>query len=166
MFQSNKINNLHSRESKTSHLPLRSSVLDENKTVTKVINKVSSEQLENDGEKLSQVLKDVKKVDETCDYKGCKQKTSLMGQTCPYCSHRFCYKHNLPEAHSAQLGTKCDEIVKKKEREEFLHPKIDTRSAKKKEEHNKAKKTLEQKLKQMQLERKQKAPGASTSKKK
>lgn len=113
------------------------------------------------------MLKDVKKVDETCDYKGCKQKTNLMGQTCAFCQHRFCYKHNLPEAHSSQLGTKCDEIVKKKERDEFLHPKIDTRSAKKKEEHNKAKTTLEQKLKQMQLERKQKLPGgAATSKKK
>lgn len=112
--------------------------------------------------KLDQVLKDVKKVDETCDYKGCKQKTNLMGQTCTFCSHRFCYKHNLPEAHSKQLGTNCDEIVKKKEREEFLHPKIDTRSAKKKEEHNKAKTTLELKLKQMQLERKQKPPGTGT----
>lgn len=131
-----------------------------------MINKVEAEQLENNGEKLEQVLKDVKKVDETCDYKGCKQKTNLMGQTCTFCSHRFCYKHNLPEIHAKTLGTKCDEIVKKKERDEFLHPKIDTRSAKKKEEHNKAKKTLDQKLKQMQLERKQKAPGAGTSSKK
>lgn len=132
----------------------------------KVINLVSSEQLETDKEKLEQVLKDVKKVDETCDYKGCKQKTNLMGQTCTFCSHRFCYKHNLPEIHSAQLGTKCDEIVKKKERDEFLHPKIDTRSAKKKEEHDKAKTTLEVKLKQMQLERKQKPSGSGTKKKK
>lgn len=131
-----------------------------------MISKVEAEQLENNGEKLEQVLKDVKKVDETCDYKGCKQKTNLMGQTCTFCSHRFCYKHNLPEIHAKTLGTKCDEIVKKKERDEFLHPKIDTRSAKKKEEHNKAKKTLDQKLKQMQLERKQKAPGAGTSSKK
>lgn len=116
--------------------------------------------------KFDDVMKDVKKVDETCDYPGCKQKTTLMGQTCTYCSHRFCYKHNLPEIHAEKLATKCDEIVKKKERDDFLHPKIDTRSAKKKEEHNKAKKTLDQKLKQMQLERKQKPAGAATTSKK
>lgn len=141
-------------------------LIEENKTVAKVINPCPSDQLENDSGKLEQVLKDVKKVDETCDYPGCKQKTTLMGQTCTFCSHRFCYKHNLPEAHSEKLGTKCAEVVKKKERDEFLHPKIDTRSAKKQEEHGKAKKTLEQKLKQMQLERKQKPPGAGTSTKK
>lgn len=111
-------------------------------------------------------MKDVKKVDETCDYKGCKQKTNLMGQTCSFCQKRFCYKHNLPEAHSKNLGTNCDEIVKKREREEFLHPKIDTREVKKKEEHDKAKKTLDQKLKQMQLERKQKSTGNSSKGKK
>lgn len=109
----------------------------------------------------------MKKTDETCDYPGCKQKTSLMGHTCTYCNHRFCYKHSLPESHSEKMNVKCAETVKKKERDEFLHPKIDTRSAKKKEEHDKAKKTLDQKLKQMQFERKQKAPGAgSTSNKK
>ncbi|CRK92216.1 CLUMA_CG005726, isoform A [Clunio marinus] len=140
--------------------------MDENKTVVKVISKVENEQIESDNKKLDEVLKDVKKVDETCDYKNCKQKTSLMGQTCTFCNHRFCYKHNLPEIHSKNLGTKCDEIVKKKERDNFLHPKIDTRSAKKKEEHDKAKKILELKLKQMQLERKQKQPGAGSSKKK
>lgn len=122
--------------------------------------------MENDGGKLEEVLKDVKKVDETCDYIGCKQKTNLMGHTCTFCNHRYCYKHSLPEIHSEKLGLKCAEIVKKKERDEFLHPKIDTRSAKKKDEHDKAKKTLESKLKQMQLERKQKAPGAGTTSKK
>lgn len=86
-----------------------------------------------------------------------------MGQSCSFCNLRFCYKHGLPEVHANALGTKCDEIVKKKERDEFLHPKIDTRSAKKKEEHDKAKKTLESKLKQMQLERKQKASGTGTA---
>lgn len=133
--------------------------------MSKVISKVTNDELENDQEKLEQVLKDVKKVDETCDYKGCKQKTNLMGQTCTFCTKRFCYKHNLPEAHSKNLGTKCDEIVKKKERDDFLHPKIDTRESKKREEHDKAKKTLEVKLKQMQLERKQKASGSGSSSK-
>ena len=137
-------------------------LLEENKTVTKIISKVTSEQLENDSEKLDKVLKEVKKVDETCDYKGCKQKTSLMGQTCSFCNHRYCYKHGLPEIHGTTMGTKCDEIVKKKERDEFLHPKIDTRKAQAKVDHDKAKKTLETKLKQMQLERKQKAAGASS----
>lgn len=103
-------------------------ILEKNKTVTNVINKVSSQSLENDKEKLEKVLKDVKKVDETCDYKSCKQKTSLMGQTCSMCNKRFCYKHSLPEIHAEALGTKCDEIVKKKERDEFLHPKVNLQS--------------------------------------
>lgn len=136
-------------------------VLDENKTVTQVINKVSNDQIE---ERLENVLDKVKKVDETCDFKGCKQKTNLMGQTCQFCNHRFCYKHNLPETHSKL--TNCAELVRKKEREEFLHPKVDTRSIQKRQEHDKNKKTLEQRLKQMQLERKAKLPGAGTSNKK
>lgn len=141
------------------------SFIDENKTVQQVINPIENADLEN-AEKLNKVLTDVRKVDETCDYLGCKQKTNLMGHTCTYCKKRYCYKHSLPEAHSEKMNLSCSENVRKKERDEFLHPKIDTRSAKKKDEHDKAKKTLEQKLKQMQLERKQKAPGASTSKKK
>lgn len=136
----------------------------ENKTVTKVINKVSSEDIEQNKEKLDEVLKNVKKVDDTCDYSGCKQKTNLMGEDCAFCKKRYCYKHSLPEIHGK--FTKCDELVKKKEREEFLHPKVDTRKVAQQIEHGKAKKTLESKLKQMQLERKAKPSGSSGKKKK
>lgn len=45
--------------------------LTENKTVTKVISKMDGS--EKDEEKLDQILDKVKKVDDTCDYKGCKQ---------------------------------------------------------------------------------------------
>ena len=109
------------------------------------------------------MLKNVKKVDDTCDYQGCKQKTNLMGEDCSFCKNRYCYKHSLPEIHGK--FTKCDELVKKKERDEFLHPKIDTRKVAQQVEHNKAKKNLETKLKQMQLERKAK-PSTSGKKKK
>jgi len=135
----------------------------ENKTVTNVINKISNDEIEQNQEKLEEVLKNVKKADDTCDYQGCKQKTNLMGEDCPFCKNRYCYKHSLPEIHGK--FTKCDELVKKKEREEFLHPKIDTRKVAQQVEHSKAKKNLETKLKQMQLERKAK-PSTSGKKKK
>jgi hypothetical protein len=43
----------------------------ENKTVTKVISKMEGN--EKDEENLGKILEKVKKVDDTCDYKGCKQ---------------------------------------------------------------------------------------------
>lgn len=136
----------------------------ENKTVSKVINKISSEELEKNEQKLDETLEKVKKVDDTCDFKGCKQKTNLMGQNCEHCKMRYCYKHILAEIHGKY--TNCDEAVKKKERDEFLHPKIDTRKVAQQVEHEKAKKTLDTKLKQMQFERKAKASGSNSGKKK
>ncbi|CAO1405946.1 unnamed protein product [Diamesa serratosioi] len=135
--------------------------MDQNKTVTVVLDKISESDLNSN---LDTVLKDVKKSDDTCDYKTCKQKTNLMGQNCSFCSKRYCYKHGLPEAHTSQ--TNCAELVKKKEREEFLHPKIDTRKSAAKKDHAKAQNTLTNKLKQMQLERKAKPSGIKSDKKK
>jgi hypothetical protein len=87
-----------------------------------------------------------------------------MGQTCELCRNRYCMKHSLPESHGKDTG--CDEAIKKKEREEFLHPKVDTRKMQHQVEHEKAKKTLTSKLKQMELDRKAKASGSSGSGKK
>lgn len=125
-----------------------------------MINKIANEAIE---EKLDETLEKVKKSDDTCDFKGCKQKTNLMGQNCEHCKMRYCYKHILAEIHGK--FTNCGDLVKKKEREEFLHPKVDTRKIAHQIEHDKAKKSLEGKLKQMQLERKAK-PGTSGKKKK
>jgi predicted nucleic acid binding AN1-type Zn finger protein len=136
-------------------------IFSENKTVTSVINKISNEAIE---EKLDDTLNKVKKSDDTCDFKGCKQKTNLMGQNCEHCKMRYCYKHILAEIHGSGF-TNCAELIKKKERDEFLHPKIDTRKVAQQVEHGKAKKSLEGKLKQMQLERKAK-PSSSGKKKK
>uniref|UniRef100_A0A182PXR6 AN1-type domain-containing protein n=1 Tax=Anopheles epiroticus TaxID=199890 RepID=A0A182PXR6_9DIPT len=98
---------------------------------------------------LDQVLEAVKKVDLTCDFKGCKQKTNLVGTDCSFCKDRFCFKHSLPEVHG------CGEAVKRKERELFLHPMTGKAKAELYEKQ-KAQVRLTQKLKQMSLERKQK----------
>jgi hypothetical protein len=113
---------------------------------------------------LDETLSKVKKIDDTCDYQGCKQKTNLMGQNCDLCQMRYCYRHILAEIHGK--FTNCGDLIKKKEREEFLHPKIDTRKVAEQVEHGKAKKSLESKLRQMQLERKTKPSGSSSGKKK
>mgnify|MGYP003507536221 CR=1 FL=1 len=69
-------------------------------------------------------------------------------------------KHILAEVHG------CGDAVKKKEREEFLHPKVDTRKMQHQVEHDKAKKNLSSKLKQMELERRAKPTGNDNKKKK
>lgn len=116
---------------------------------------LSSEKVEED---LNAVLKEVTKIDHTCKFKSCKQKTNLMGSNCEFCTERFCFKHSFPEIHG------CSDKVRKKEREEFLHPKVDTRSERAKQDHEKVQKKLDTKLKQMELERKQKPSGSGTGK--
>lgn len=98
---------------------------------------------------LDNVLEAVKTVDQTCDYKRCKQKTNMMGTDCGFCRQRFCFKHGLPEIHG------CGEAVKKQEREEFLHP-LPAKTVQAQEDLKKAHGRLEQKLKQMNLSRKAK----------
>lgn len=98
---------------------------------------------------LDNVLEAVKTVDQTCDYKRCKQKTNMMGTDCGFCRQRFCFKHGLPEIHG------CGEAVKRQEREEFLHP-LPAKTVQAQEDLKKAHGRLEQKLKQMNLSRKAK----------
>uniref|UniRef100_A0A8D8JF91 DNA-binding protein SMUBP-2 n=1 Tax=Culex pipiens TaxID=7175 RepID=A0A8D8JF91_CULPI len=101
---------------------------------------------------LDTVLEAVKTVDQTCDYKRCKQKTNMMGSNCGFCKQRFCFKHGLPEIHG------CGEEVKRKEREEFLHP-LPAKTVQAQEDLKKAHGRLEQKLKSMNLSRKAKPSG-------
>uniref|UniRef100_A0A2M4C194 AN1-type domain-containing protein n=1 Tax=Anopheles marajoara TaxID=58244 RepID=A0A2M4C194_9DIPT len=105
---------------------------------------------------LNTVLTAVKQVDQTCDFKGCKQKTNLVGSDCGYCKERFCFKHSLPEIHG------CGEAAKRKEREQFLHP-MTGKARNEQHEKQKAQTRLNQKLKQMSLERKQKPTGGGSS---
>ncbi|XP_053679350.1 DNA-binding protein SMUBP-2 [Anopheles nili] len=105
---------------------------------------------------LDTVLEAVKIVDLTCDFKGCKQKTNLVGTDCSFCKDRFCFKHSLPEIHG------CGEAVKRKERELFLHPMTGKAKAEQYEKQ-KAQVRLTQKLKQMSLERKQKPSSSGSS---
>lgn len=107
-------------------------------------------------ENLDIVLEAVKKVDETCDYKRCKQKTSMMGTSCEFCKQRFCFKHGLPEIHG------CGEAVRKQEREVFLHP-LPAKTVQTQEDLKKAQNRLDQKLKQMNLSRKAKPSGGTDS---
>ncbi|XP_058826115.1 DNA-binding protein SMUBP-2 [Topomyia yanbarensis] len=101
---------------------------------------------------LDHVLEAVKTVDQTCDFKRCKQKTNMMGSNCEFCKQRFCFKHGLPEIHG------CGEAVRKQERETFLHP-LPAKTVQAQEDLKKAHGRLDQKLKQMSLSRKAKPPG-------
>ncbi|XP_033247492.1 DNA-binding protein SMUBP-2-like [Drosophila miranda] len=108
--------------------------------------------------KLDDVLTAVKEVDNLCDYARCKTKTSLMGQDCPHCKKRFCFKHGLPEVHG------CGEEIKRDERKKFLHPKP-AKTVRHEEDVKNAKKRLDAKLKDMQVGRMQKATGGGSKKK-
>lgn len=105
---------------------------------------------------LDNVLEAVKTVDQTCDFKRCKQKTNMMGSNCGFCKQRFCFKHGLPEVHG------CGEAVKRQEREEFMHP-LPAKTVQAKEDLKKAQSRLDQKLKQMNLGRKAKPSGGGPS---
>ncbi|XP_017772367.1 PREDICTED: DNA-binding protein SMUBP-2 [Nicrophorus vespilloides] len=102
---------------------------------------------------LDVVLKNVKKIDNTCSFTKCKTRTSDFAITCKYCSGRFCTTHGLPEIHG------CGDAVRKDEKQKFLHPGIKLSQ----EKHSQASTKLTMKLKQMELERKAKP---SKSKKK
>ncbi|XP_062558483.1 DNA-binding protein SMUBP-2 [Armigeres subalbatus] len=104
---------------------------------------------------LDDVLEAVKTVDQTCDYKRCKQKTNMMGSNCEFCKQRFCFKHGLPEVHG------CGEAVRRQEREAFLHP-LPAKTVQAQEDLKKAHGRLDQKLKQMNLGRKAKPSGTSS----
>lgn len=106
---------------------------------------------------LDDVLTAVKTVDNLCDYARCKTKTSLMGQDCKHCNKRYCFKHGLPEVHG------CGVEKKREARKEFLHPKP-VKTIREEEELKNAKKKLNEKLKNMQVNRMQKP--AETKKKK
>ncbi|XP_053694983.1 DNA-binding protein SMUBP-2 [Sabethes cyaneus] len=101
---------------------------------------------------LDTVLEAVKTVDQTCDFKRCKQKTNMMGTSCEFCRQRFCFRHGLPEVHG------CGDAVRKQEREEFLHP-LPAKTVQAQEDLKKAHGRLDQKLKQMNLSRKAKPSG-------
>lgn len=120
---------------------------------TEILKPLPSETVD---QNLDNVLEAVKTVDQTCDFKRCKQKTNMMGSNCGFCKQRFCFKHGLPEIHG------CGEAVKKQEREEFMHP-LPAKTVQAKEDLKKAHGRLDQKLKQMNLGRKAKPSGGSSS---
>ncbi|XP_059608327.1 DNA-binding protein SMUBP-2 [Phlebotomus argentipes] len=100
---------------------------------------------------LTDVLDSVHIIDSLCDYKTCKQKTSLMGQDCDYCRKRFCFKHGLPEVHG------CGEAIKKDERKKFLHP-VPEKTRREAEDLAKLHVKLKENLKDMQKQRLAKPP--------
>ncbi|XP_055706439.1 DNA-binding protein SMUBP-2 [Phlebotomus papatasi] len=110
-------------------------------------------------ENLSDVLDSVHILDTLCDYKRCKQKTSLMGQDCSYCQKRFCFKHGLPEVHG------CGEAIKKDERKKFMHP-VPEKTRREAEDLAKLRVKFKENLKDMQRQRLAKPPTKATSGKK
>lgn len=105
---------------------------------------------------LDSVLKNVKKIDNTCAFLKCKNRTSDFAIQCKYCNSRFCTTHGLPEIHG------CGEAVRRDEKRKYLHPDVKLSN----EKHSQAQSKLSTKLKQMQLERKSKQGFASKGKKK
>lgn len=95
---------------------------------------------------LDEVIHKVKKVDNTCAFTKCKNKTVDFAITCKHCNLRFCPSHGLPEIHG------CGEAARRDEKRKFLHP--DTKLSQNK--HDQAATKLQMKLKQMQNERKSK----------
>ncbi|XP_055693169.1 DNA-binding protein SMUBP-2 [Lutzomyia longipalpis] len=110
-------------------------------------------------ENLTDVLESVHIIDSLCDYKTCKQKTSLMGQDCTYCRKRFCFKHGLPEVHG------CGEAIKKDERKKFMHP-IPEKTRREQEDLAKLRVKFKENLKDMQRQRLAKPPTKAKSEKK
>lgn len=104
---------------------------------------------------LDTVIDKVKKVDNTCAFHKCKNKTVDFAITCKYCNSRFCPTHGLPEIHG------CGEAVRRDERRKFLHP--DPKLSH--DKHDQAATKLQIKLKQMQLGRKSKQGFTSKGKK-
>lgn len=96
--------------------------------------------------KFDDIIDTVIKVDNTCYFTKCKQKTNLMGVDCQFCKNKFCFKHGLPEVHG------CGDAVKIDERKKFLHP-IPEKTKREQADLKKAQKTLNAKLKDMQISR-------------
>ncbi|XP_044259322.1 DNA-binding protein SMUBP-2 [Tribolium madens] len=104
---------------------------------------------------LDAVLNKVKKIDNTCSFIKCKNRTNDFAIECKYCKGRFCPTHGLPEIHG------CGDAVKKDERQKYLHPNVKLTQ----EKHSQAQTKLNMKLKQMQQERKAKQGSTSKGKK-
>lgn len=134
-----------------------SSTVTHSKTeTTKLKNKEESLREATASTSLENVLDKVKKIDNTCSFLKCKNRTSDFAIYCKYCNNHFCTTHGLPEVHG------CGEAVRRDEKHKFLHPKP-TLS---KTEHEKATTKLSVKLKQMQFERKSKQGTSGKGRKK
>ncbi|KAH8398577.1 hypothetical protein KR222_000512, partial [Zaprionus bogoriensis] len=145
-----KTNNVHTNNARKlplekSHKPLNYGT---NNTL-ELLQNITSDMVERN---FDEVLTAVKTVDNLCDYSGCRTKTSLMGQDCELCKKRYCFKHGLPEVHG------CGADKKRQDRKEFLNPKP-MKSIRQEEDLKKAKKKLNEKLKNMQISRMQKNVG-------
>lgn len=123
-------------------------------TQTKIKNKEKDLQKATSSNNLDKVLENVKKVDNTCSFTKCKNRTTDFAIECKYCSGIFCTTHGLPEIHG------CGEAVRREEKRMFLHPKTKLSE----DNHSKASTKLAMKLKQMEFERKAKQ-GSSKKKK-
>lgn len=95
----------------------------------------------------------VRQLDNTCCHPaGCRTKVSLIYQECKHCERRYCMRHGLPEVHG------CGEAIRRAERAEFLRP-VPLKTRQREEDTRKARERMEQKLKDLQLERRAKPAG-------
>ena len=50
-------------------------------------------------EDIDKLIATFDKIDNVCNFDGCKVKIATLGVQCDFCRLRFCLKHSLPEAH-------------------------------------------------------------------
>ena len=58
--------------------------------------------------------------DNECNYTRCREKITITGQQCRYCTRRYCFKHHLPEIHG------CEEEARHHIRGQTLRSKVVT----------------------------------------
>ncbi|XP_063968826.1 DNA-binding protein SMUBP-2-like [Lytechinus pictus] len=60
------------------------------------------------------------KRDNECNYKRCREKITITGLMCEFCTRRYCFKHHIPEIHG------CEEIARHHVRHQMLKAKVVT----------------------------------------
>lgn len=64
-----------------------------------------SKQIPHDDD-LDSLLAEMKQLNSTCNYAGCKKNVKLIGVKCQFCSARFCLAHNIAEIHGCGEAAK------------------------------------------------------------
>ena len=106
---------------------------------------------------LDTMLAEMKLLDSSCSFQGCKKKVNLLGLQCHLCFRRFCMEHNIPETHG------CSEAAKKYARQAVKPRSTVTTSSKDISRRAQLHKKLESKLEELSSDRKSKTKSKTKS---